>query len=117
MCATVRCGSSIALSVHIRYVQKALNQMSGQLIQVLTNITGVTGLAIIRAIVAGGRDPVQLARFREPQCANPTENIAKALTDHDQPEPVLALTQALALYDAYTNQVRAMPQSKGSFRR
>jgi transposase len=90
----------------IQHMQKALHQMNGQLTQVLTDITGVTGLAIIRAIVAGERDPVQLARFREPQGASSTEDIAKALTGHDQPEHVLALKQALAQYDAYTEQVR-----------
>jgi transposase len=76
------------------------------LTQVLTDISGVTGLAIIRAIVAGERDPVQLARFREPRCASSTEDIAKALTGHYQSEHVFALKQALALYDAYTEQVR-----------
>ena len=93
-------------AAHIQHMQKALHQMNVQLTQVLTDITGVTGLAIIRAIVAGERDPVQLARFREPQCASRTEDIAKALTGHDQPEHVFALKQALALYDAYTEQVR-----------
>jgi transposase len=90
----------------IQHMQKALHQMNVPLTQVLTDMTGVTGLAIIRAIVAGERDPVHLARFREPQCASSTEDIAKALTGHYQPEHVFALKQALALYDAYTEQVR-----------
>ena len=93
-------------AAHIQYMQKALHQMNVPLTQVLTDMTGVTGLAIIRAIVAGERDPVHLARFREPQCASSTEDIAKALTGHDPPEHVFALKQALALYDAYTEQVR-----------
>jgi transposase len=93
-------------AAHIPHMQKALHQMNVQLRQVLTAITGVTGFAIIRAIVAGERDPVHLARFREPQCANSAEDIAKAWTGHDHPEHVLALKQALALYDAYTEQVR-----------
>jgi transposase len=90
----------------IQHLQKALHQMHVQLTQVLTDITGVTGLAITRAIVAGERDPVHLARFREPPCARSTEDIAKAWTGHDQPEPVFALTHALARYDAYTEPVR-----------
>ena len=94
-------------AAHIQHLQKALHPMNVQLTQGLTDITGVTGLALIRAIVAGERDPVQLARFREPQCASSTEDLAKALTGHDQPEHVFALKQALALYDAYTEQVRA----------
>jgi transposase len=80
--------------------------MNVQFTQVLTDITGATGLAMIRAIVAGERDPVQLARFRAPRGASRTEEIAQALTGHDQPEPVFALKQALALYDVYTEQVR-----------
>ena len=88
-------------------MQKALQQMNVQLPQVLTDITGITGLAIIRAIVAGERDPVHLARFRDPRCAPSTEDIAKAWTGHDRAEHVFALQQALALYDVYTAQVRA----------
>jgi transposase len=62
-------------AAHIQHMQKALHQMHVQLSQVLTDVTGVTGLAIIRAIVEGERDPVHLARFREPQCAHSTEDI------------------------------------------
>ena len=93
-------------AAHIQHMQKALQQMNVQLPQVLTDITGTTGLAIIRAIVAGERDPVHLARFRDPRCAHSTEDIAKALTGHYRPEHVFALQQALALYDVYTAQVR-----------
>jgi transposase len=78
-------------AAHIQHRQQARHQMNGQLTHVLTDITGVTGLAIIRAIVAGERDPVPLARFREPRCARRPEDIAKALTGHDQPERVFAL--------------------------
>jgi transposase len=93
-------------AAHIQHMQKALQQMNVQLPQVLTDITGTTGLAIIRAIVAGERDPVHLARFRDPRCAHSTEDIAKALTGHYRAEHVFALQQALALYDVYTTQVR-----------
>src|SRR4029453_17013525 len=89
-------------AVPIQHLQKALHPRNVPLTQVLTDITGVTGLASIRAIVAGERDPVHLARFRAPPCARSTEDIAKALTGHYQPEHVLALKQALALYDFYT---------------
>ena len=87
-------------------MQKALQQMNVQLPQVLTDITGTTGLAIIRAIVAGERDPVHLAQFRDPRCAHSTEELAKALTGHYRAEHVFALQQALALYDVYTALVR-----------
>jgi transposase len=94
-------------AAHIQHMQKALQQMNVQLPQVLTDITGTTGLAIIRAIVAGERDPIHLARFRDPRCAHSTEDIAKALTGHYRPEHVFTLQQALTLYDVYTAQVRA----------
>lgn len=92
-------------AAHIQHMQKALQQMNVQLTQVLSDITGVSGLAIIRAIVAGKRDPVQLARFRDRRCASSAAEIARALTGHYQPEHVFALKQALALYDAYTGQL------------
>jgi transposase len=90
----------------MQHRQKALHQRHVPLTHVLTDLTGATGLAIIRAMVAGARDPVQLARFRAPRGASRPEEIAKALPGHDQREPVLALTRALALDDAYTDQVR-----------
>ena len=93
-------------AAHIQPRQKALQQMNVQLPHVLTDITGMTGLAIIHAIVAGEREPVHLARFRDPRCAHSTEDIAKALTGHYRPEHVFAWQQALALYDVYTAQVR-----------
>jgi transposase len=93
-------------AAHIQHRQKALQQMHVQLTQVLTDITGRTGLAIIRAIVGGERDPVRLARFRHQHCASSTEDIAKALTGHDQPEHGFARQQALALYEFYTERLR-----------
>jgi transposase len=92
-------------AAHLQPRQKARHQMNIQLTQVLTDITGATGLATI-AIVAGERDPAHLARFRAPRGASSTEEIAKALTGPDQPERVFAVEQALALYDVYTEQVR-----------
>ena len=90
---------------HVQHMQKALQQMNVQLTQVLSDITGVTGLAIIRAIVAGERDPVRLAQFRQPTCQSSTEEIAKALTGSYRQEHVFALQQALALYDFYTERL------------
>jgi transposase len=90
---------------HIQHMQKALQQMNVQLTQVLSDVTGVTGLAIIRAIVAGERNPHTLAAFRDRRCARKEEEIAKALTGHYRAEHVFALKQALALYDFYTAQL------------
>lgn len=94
-------------AAHIQHMQKALQQMNVQLSQVLSDITGETGLQIIRAIVAGQRDPVKLAQYRNPRCQHSQDEIAKALTGHYQAEHVFALTQALALYDFYTAQLQA----------
>jgi transposase len=93
-------------AAHIQHMQKALVQMNVQLTQVLSDITGETGLAIIRKIVAGDRDPVALAQLRDPRGQHSTDEIAKALTGNYRPEHVFALKQALALYDFYTDQVR-----------
>ncbi len=93
-------------AAHIQHMQKALQQMNVQLTLVLTDITGETGQAIIRAIVAGERDAVKLAQLRDPRCAHTEDEIAKALSGNYRPEHVFALKQALALYDAYTEQLR-----------
>src|SRR5258706_9712448 len=90
---------------HIQHMQKALHQMNLQLTQSLSDITGVTGLQIIRAIVAGERDPLTLARFRQPTCRSTEDEIAKALTGHYRAEHVFALKQTLVLYDTYTSQL------------
>lgn len=66
-------------SVHLQHMHKALQLMNVQLSQVLSDISGVTGLSIIRAIVAGERDPQVLARLRNPKCARTEAEIAKAL--------------------------------------
>jgi transposase len=93
-------------AAHIQHMQKALVQMNVQLTQVLSDITGETGLAIIRKIVAGERDPVTLAQLRDPRCKHTSDEIAQALTGNYRAEHVFALKQALALYDFYTDQVR-----------
>ena len=94
-------------AAHIQHMQKALLQMKVQLTQVLSDITGETGLAIIRQIVAGERDAVKLAQLRDPRCQHSTDEIAKALTGNYRPEHVFALKQALELYDVYTAKVGA----------
>jgi transposase len=93
-------------AAHIQHMQKALQQMNVQLTQVLSDITGSTGLAIIRAIIAGDRDPQHLAQLRDRRCARDEADIAKALTGNYRPEHVFALKQALALYDDYTGYVQ-----------
>lgn len=93
-------------AAHIQHMQKALRQMNVLLSPTVKDITGETGMAIIRAILAGERDPVQLAQLRDPRCAKPEAEFVKALTGNYREEHVFALRQAVALYDAYTEQIR-----------
>jgi transposase len=88
-------------AAHIQHMQKALGQMNVQLTQAVKDITGVTGLSIIRAIVGGERDPRKLAALRQPGVKKGEAEIAQALTGHYRPEHVFALKQALELYDTY----------------
>jgi transposase len=86
-------------ATHIQHMQKALMQMNVQLHHVVTDITGVTGMKIIRAIIGGDRDPATLARHRDVRCKESAETIGYALTGNYRPEHVLALRHALELYD------------------
>lgn len=92
-------------AAHIQHMQKAFQQMNIQLPQVLSDITGETGLAIVRAILAGERDGVKLAQFRNPRCKSSQETIAKALVGTWKEEHLFALQQSLQFYDFYTQQM------------
>jgi transposase len=94
-------------SPHIQHMQKALLQMNVQLSQALSDVTGETGLRIIRAIVAGERDPEKLALTRDRNCKNSAEEIAKALTGTWREEHLFILKQSLEMYDFYTQQIEA----------
>ena len=86
-------------SMHIQHMQKALMEMNVQLHHVVSDVTGATGLKIIRAIVTGERDPARLAQHRDRQCKSSIDTIEAALRGHYQAEHVFALTQALESYD------------------
>src|SRR3990170_3614945 len=94
-------------SAHIQHMQKALTLMNVRLTNVLSDITGVTGLKIIRAILAGERNPKQLAQFRDERCKKSEVEIAKSLEGHYKREHLFALKQALELYDFYDRQLQA----------
>jgi transposase len=85
----------------VQHMQKALKQMNLQLSEVLTDITGLTGLTIIEAILAGERDPAVLASHRHYHVKASEATIRKALTGHYLPEHLFTLKQALALYRFY----------------
>jgi transposase len=91
---------------HILRMQKALTEMNLHLHRVLSDITGYSGMAIIRAILAGERDPVRLAQKKHPQVKAPTEQIAKALEGDYRPEHLFALQTAVDFYDAYQQKIR-----------
>jgi transposase len=86
---------------HIQHMQKALTQMNLQLHHVVTDVTGATGMTIIRAIIAGEPNPETLASLRDRHCRASVETISKALVGNDREEHVFALTQAVELYDTY----------------
>lgn len=92
---------------HIQHMQKALTQMNLQLHHVVSDITGKTGMRIIRAILNGTWDPQVLSSYRDGRCKASVETIAQALEGNDRPEHLFALEQAVALYDAYQERVVA----------
>jgi transposase len=94
-------------AAHIQHMQKALTQMNLQLHHVVSDVTGATGMRIIRALVAGERDLDKLAGYRDPRCHAPLETIRQALVGNDREEHVFALAQALELYDTYQAKVAA----------
>ncbi len=83
----------------IRRIQKSLDQMNVCVHHAVTDITGVTGMAIIRAIVDGERDPHVLARLRDRRCRKTEEQIAEELTGNWRPEHLFNLEQMLKIYD------------------
>ncbi len=88
-------------SDHVRHMQKALDLMNVKLHLVISDITGVSGMRIIRAILAGECDPRKLAAMREKSCKNSEETIAKALMGNYREEHLFALAQAVELFDTY----------------
>jgi transposase len=92
-------------STHIQHMQKALTQMNLQLHNVISDITGATGLAIIRSIVAGVTDPKVLATLRDERCHNPYEVIKASLIGNYREEHLFSLKQALELYDYYIQKI------------
>ena len=88
-------------------MQKALVQMNRQLPLVVSDITGVTGLRILRDIVAGQRDPQHLAEHRDYRCRASKADIVAALTGHYRPEHLFVLQQNLELFDGCQTQLAA----------
>lgn len=90
-----------ASAQHIQHMQKALQQMNLLLHNVVSDITGVTGMKIIKAILAGERNPQVLARNRHECCHNSEATIAKSLVGNYRDEHLFSLRQAVELYEIY----------------
>lgn len=90
---------------HIQHMQKALSQMNLQLHNVITDLTGDTGMRIIRGIVSGERDAQVLANYRDPRCKNSVDIIKKSLTGNYRKEHIFSLKQALELFDVYQEKI------------
>jgi transposase len=88
-------------AAHVQRMQKALDQMNLQLHHVISDITGLTGLAIIDAILAGERDPARLAALRNRRIHASVETVTKSLVGDYRPEHVFTLRQSLGAYRYY----------------
>lgn len=94
-------------SHHIQHMQKALEQMNLKLSHVVSDITGLTGMEIIKAILSGERDPVKLAKLRDPRCKSSEATVARALEGHYREEHLFTLQQAVELVEFYQQQMTA----------
>jgi transposase len=86
---------------HVQRMQKALTQMNVQLANVISDLAGKTGQDIVRAIVAGERDPYKLAQLRNYRIRADEDTIAKSLHGNWREEHVFCLTQSLKLFDTH----------------
>jgi transposase len=97
-------------SQHVQYMQKALTQMNVQFQHVISDITGLTGMAILDAIVAGERDVAVLAKLRDPRIKASEETIRRSLEGNWRSEHVLTLKQRLLLFRSYRDQIHECDQ-------
>ena len=94
----------------VRRMQKSLDQMNVRVHHAVKDLQGVTGMKIIRAIVGGERDPLVLAKFREPNCHHSEQMIAEFLTGHWRSNHLFNLGQSLLMYDAIAQRIEAHEQ-------
>jgi transposase len=102
-------------SQHIQHMHKALTQMNVQIQHVISDLTGVTGLAIVDAILAGQRDPVALAKLRDPHIKASEETIRKSLVGNWRPEHLFTLQQSRKSYQHYQEQIRSCDEEIEKF--
>lgn len=90
----------------VRRMQKSLEQMNVRVHRAVAELTGATGMALVRAIVKGERDPRQLAKLRDPRCQKSEEEIAEQLTGHWREDHLFSLGQALKMYEAIQERIQ-----------
>jgi hypothetical protein len=95
----------MAATQHVQHMHKALTQMNLQIHHVISDITGATGLAIVDAILAGQRDPAELAKLRDVRIKADAETIRKSLVGNWRPEHLFTLRQSRELYRIYQQQI------------
>jgi transposase len=100
-----------AVSTCIQRMQKVLTQMNIQLANVSSDLSGWTGQRIVRAILAGERDPATLAALRHPGIHATQDTIAKSLEGTWQPDLLCVLEQEVAMYDAYQQRIAECDQA------
>jgi hypothetical protein len=88
-------------AIHVRHMHKALTQMNLQIHHVLSDITGLSGMAIVEAIVAGQRDPVQLATLCHKEVRSSRQTVIKSLAGNYRSEHLFTLKQSLICYKHY----------------
>lgn len=94
----------------VRRLQKCLDQMNVRVHHAVADTQGMTGMAIVRAIVAGERNPRRLAELRDARCHKSEEQIAALLQGHWRADHLFNLEQGLKLYDALGERITAYEQ-------
>ena len=97
-------------ATHVQRLQKALIMMNLHLHKVISDLTGLTGMTIIRAIIAGERNPEVLAQLKDPRIKSSATEIAQALTGDYRPEHVFVLKQELSLYEVDQQEIKMIDQ-------
>jgi transposase len=89
----------------LRRMQKSLDQMNVRVHRAVSDIDGVTGMAILRAIVGGERDARRLAKLRDRRCRKSEEEIAEQLSGHWREDHLFSLLEGLKMYDSIQERI------------
>ena len=106
----LRAEHATGMAICIQRMQKALTQMNIQLANVISDLSGTTGQAIVRAILNGERDPQKLAELRDRRIHASKEEIAKSLQGNWRPELLFIVRQQLEMYEAYQRRIAECDQ-------